>query len=256
MRHNGGCHSIVDEYLEWLRQGIEVYEENGVCEITTPFLDRHNDHLAVFVTEADGRYTLSDDGYILADLQMAGVDITTEHRQEVITSTLRGFGVMNRDESLVVECQRRDLPRAKHNLLQAMLALNELYVTSKEHVFSFFLEDVREFFKQRQVRYIAKIRLVGQSGFEHSFDFAIQPSRSQPERLIRAIGNPNRDTIISFCFSWQDTSKERDTTSRAIAILNDRDHSVSSDLTQALQEYKIQAMPWKLREQLVSQLVA
>ena len=38
---------LIDEYVRWLRQGISVARIGDAYEITTPFLDRHNDHIQI-----------------------------------------------------------------------------------------------------------------------------------------------------------------------------------------------------------------
>ena len=67
------CQKLIDAYVDWLRQGLSVEEVGGACELTTPFLDRHNDHLQVYATRHNGNIILSDDGYILSDLGRAGL---------------------------------------------------------------------------------------------------------------------------------------------------------------------------------------
>lgn len=250
------CALLVKEYLEWLRHSIKINESDGKCEITTPFLDRHNDHLAIYVSPQNGGYVLSDGGYILSDLEMSGVDINTEKRSSILATTLRGFGVQSMNGELRVETRREDLARAKHNLLQAMLAVNELFVMGQEHVLSFFLEDVDAFLRAHSVRFVARVKLTGKSGLEHNFDFAIPPSEHRPERLLRAINAPSRDTITAYCFAWADVSQERSQGAQAYAVLNDQERSVSTDLIRALEAYQIQSMLWKNREQYVETLAS
>ena len=53
--------------------GISVAEVRaGVCEITTPFVDRHNDSLQIYLFQENGNYVLTDDGYTLSNLEMSG----------------------------------------------------------------------------------------------------------------------------------------------------------------------------------------
>ena len=78
------CQEIIDTYVAWLRRGIQVESVNGSCELTTPFLDRHNDHLQVYVTRSGDDVRVSDDGYILADLEQSGLEISTPKRGEIL----------------------------------------------------------------------------------------------------------------------------------------------------------------------------
>ena len=59
------CQKLINSYVDWLRQGISVEEVGTACELTTPFLDRHNDHLQVYATRRNGNIILSDGQVIL-----------------------------------------------------------------------------------------------------------------------------------------------------------------------------------------------
>ena len=54
---------LVDDYFRWLRSHTQVRDVEGWTEITVPFLDRHNDHLQLYVQPHNGDYVLTDDGY-------------------------------------------------------------------------------------------------------------------------------------------------------------------------------------------------
>ena len=69
------CQKLIDAYLGWLRKGLEVEAVGAACELTTPFLDRHNDHLQIYAVQRNGTIVLSDDGYILSDLRTSGLDL-------------------------------------------------------------------------------------------------------------------------------------------------------------------------------------
>ena len=124
------CNTLIDEYLRWLREQITVSKLDGACEITTPFLDRHNDYLQIYVVPDGEQYILTDDGYILSDLRMSGVDLNTEKRQRVLKTMLRGFGVEDVDGRLQVKASTKNLAQKKHALLQAMLAVNDLFLVA------------------------------------------------------------------------------------------------------------------------------
>jgi hypothetical protein len=72
------CQRLVDAYVTWLRKGLPAHSLHDACELTTPFLDRHNDHLQV---KTNGKIVLSDDGCILSDPRTSGVDAGTPKRK-------------------------------------------------------------------------------------------------------------------------------------------------------------------------------
>src|SRR5208337_3151285 len=64
---------LISDYLRWLREGLRVSEHESSCRIATPFLDRHNDEIEIYVERRDGGFLLTDDGYTIADLRASGM---------------------------------------------------------------------------------------------------------------------------------------------------------------------------------------
>ena len=64
--------SLMDQYIEWLRGKTTLRQVDNWVEITTPYLDRHNDYLQIYAMRKNGSYVLTDDGYILGDLEQSG----------------------------------------------------------------------------------------------------------------------------------------------------------------------------------------
>ena len=60
---------LVSSYLSWIRHDVEAnLLDDVVTELTTPFVDRHNDHLQVYAErKSSDIFLLTDDGYILCD---------------------------------------------------------------------------------------------------------------------------------------------------------------------------------------------
>jgi len=251
----GECEVIIREYLTWLKTGLSVAKVgDGVCEITTPFLDQHNDHLQIYLFQENGNCVLTDDGYTLNNLEMSGVDLSSPKRQRILKTIIQGFGVSVVEGALRVEAQRSNLPRRKHNLIQTMLAINDMFVMAQAQVLSLFREDVEQFLRANEIRFTAMIKLAGRSGFDHTFDFVIPASPKAPERLLRAINRPTRDTATSYIFAWNDTREVRAGDTEAYAILNDEDRQPSGDFLHALCAYQIQPVLWSQRERRVDAL--
>lgn len=249
------CQTLVNLYIDWLKQKISVDNINGICEITTPFLDRHNDHVQIYIKEKNGGFIITDDGYTFNDLELGGFDITSERRKRILTTILNGFGVRRENNELIVETRPENFPQKKHNIIQAILSINDMFVLARPTIASLFKEDVERFLTTHEIRFLETISFTGKSGFVHHFDFAIPPSRSKPERIIRAINNPNRDNVTALIFSWADTRETRTPNSKAIGILNDSEKNVSFDLRSALEQYNIDPVLWSEREGYVDVLM-
>jgi hypothetical protein len=249
------CAALVGAYADWLRSGLSAAPVEGGCELTTPFLDRHNDHLQIYAERIGDKIVLTDDGYILSDLKASGLDINTDKRRDVLAGTLRGFGVHLRNGELTIEAAPSNVGARIHSMVQAMLAVNDMYVMGQERVAGFFFEDVRTFLEEHQVRYVPRIKVAGTSGYDHTIDFLIPRSPERPERLVQAIAAPSRDYIIPFLFAITDTRQTRGADAEAYAFLNDEGISkIAPNVTEALEEYDVTPAYWSQREHVIEAL--
>lgn len=250
------CADLVTAYTEWLRKKITLHDSGGICEITTPFLDRHNDHIQIFVKKDKDVLVLSDDGYTISDLRMSGCDFNSEKRKRILQTILNGFGIKLANDELTVETQVKNFPQKKHNLLQAILAVNDMFVLAKANVASLFKEDVETFLRQNDIRFIPSLKFSGKSGYDHYLDFVIPASKKKPERVLKAINKPSRPNVSSLIFSWSDIKEVRSPDSIAYGILNDADSKINPDIPGALEAYGIVPLLWSKRDDYVRELVA
>ena len=201
--------TLISEYNRWLNDKTSIRKIDGNwVEITTPHLDRHNDYLQLYLKlDSGGHILLSDDGYIINDLKLSGCEFTTKKRQDLLRVTLNGFGVKLEKEQLYIEATKENFALQKHNLIQAMLAINDMFYLSVSTVSSLFLEDVTEWLDQNSIRYIPRVKFTGKSGFDHLFDFAIPKSNTKPERILQTITSPTR-SVQKHLFSLGKIQKE------------------------------------------------
>lgn len=205
--------TLIHSYADWMEEQISVRTISEYEEITTPFLDRHNDYIQIYLKElSENDYLLTDGGYIINDLQACGCPIDTEKRIALLHETLRGFGVKLEEENeLTVRTSRENFPQKKHNLIQAILAVNDLAYTSKQNVGQLFIEDVKQRLKKLNVRYIEKIEIVGKSGLEHPFDIVIaaSPDGKDPEKILQPYNSFNLQQAQALAFKWTDIKDTR-----------------------------------------------
>ncbi len=247
---------FTDSYYTWLRDNTDLKAIDDFVEITTPFLDRHNDHMQIYAEATTGGYLLSDDGYTIADLEMCGCNLDSPKRQALLQMTLNGFGVRNANDELQVTATPDDFAQKKHNLLHAMLAVNDLFYLASSTVASFFYEDVVAWLDAAEIRYSPRIKLTGKSGYDHHCDFVIPKSNKQPERVLMTINNPDRNAFQRVGWLWQDTQQARPVDSRAFALLNDTQQVVSGNVITAFQNYGVRPVLWSDRETVREELAA
>ena len=245
------------DYRTWLRDKTTLRQVNGEwVEITTPYLDRHNDALQIYVRAENGGYVLTDDSYTIHDLDASGCSLHTEKRQDLLKLTLNGFGVKLQHEALEVHATAENFPLKKHNLIQAILAVNDLFYLAKPVVESLFFEDVVTWLDANDIRYTPEAKFTGKSCYDHLFNFVIPKSRKEPERILQAINRPTRETAQSFIHAWTDTRETRPPESKAFAMLNDIEQPVSGNVIDAFRSYQIRPVPWSGRAQIVPELAA
>ena len=247
---------LLDQYLLWLKDKTSLRQVKDWIEITTPYLDRHNDYMQIYVKRENGNFVITDDGYTIEDLRLSGCELESKKRKELLNLTLNGFGVKIINDELIVHASQDTFALRKHNLVQAMLSVNDLFYLAVPMVASLFLEDVTSWLDLSDIRYTPKVKFTGKSGYDHLFDFVIPASKKQPERILQTINRPSRDTAQAVAFSWVDTKEVRPANSRAYAFLNDSEHAPTASVLDALKNYDVSPVLWSKREELREELEA
>ncbi len=248
---------LLGDYQVWLADKTTLRDIDGDwVEITTPYLDRHNDALQIYARKENGGFLLSDDSYTIHDLEASGCELDTGKRQNLLQMTLNGFGVERNLDALEVHATAQTFPLRKHSLMQAMLAVNDLFYLAQPLVESLFFEDVVAWLDANEIRYTPKVKFTGTSGFDHLFDFVIPKSRKQSERIVQAINRPGRESAEAFIHAWSDTREVRPADSKAYAVLNDAEQAASGGVLDAFRRYQIQPIPWERRGDVIAELAA
>ncbi len=247
---------VLDGYVAWLRDKTALRQIDEWVEITTPYLDRHNDYIQIYASKANGGWVLTDDGYTIEDLEQCGCKLESSKRQDLLRMTLNGFGIQLHDKALQVHASYDNFALRKHNLLQAILAVNDMFCLAMPMVASLFYEDVVAWLELHEVRYIPKVKFTGAGGLDHLFDFVIPKSRQKPERILQTINNPNRKMAEITAFAWIDTKDVRPVNSRAYALLNDSERPISAGVVDTLRSYDVQPIPWSRRGEIEMEVAA
>ena len=249
---------LMDRYVRWLQDKTTLRQVADWVEITTPYLDRHNDHLQMYVKKQSAGYLLTDDAYTLNDLELQGCKLDSPKRQALLKQALNGFGVLQNASTgaLEVSATADNFPQRKHALVQAMLAVNDLFYLASPHVVNLFYEDVVAWLEANEVRFTERVQFSGKSGYHHLFDFVIPKSRKQPERVVQTISRPSKSEAEAVVFKWFDTKETRPPDSKMFAILNDFEHGVPAGVLEALGNYDIASVPWGQRDTIIRDLAA
>jgi Domain of unknown function DUF1828/Domain of unknown function DUF1829 len=250
--------ALLGQYRSWLKEKTSVKEVNGWIEITTPYLDRNNDCLQIFAKRDGGSWYITDDGYTVGDLEASGLSFGgSETRKRILDMTLNGFGVRQGESGeLNVTATDGTFAAKKHNLLQAMLAVGDMFYLARTTVRSLFFEDVRKWMDESDIRYTPSVKLTGKSGYDHYIDFIVPRSNSRPERLVQLMNNPTKSRAETICFSWIEVRDTRPQAAAAYAIINDGEREVPSTITEAFAAYEITPVLFSRRADVQPELAA
>lgn len=241
---------FIESYHSWLREAISYKQLNDYIEISTPFLDRDNDHMNIYIyRDGAGKLVMSDAGYIMNNLEESGVSLKSPKRQEVLSTKLNGLGVELRDGNLEIDFDKASFPQAKNRLIQAMLSVDDMFYLSSSSVKSLFFEDVKVFFEENDIYAVADVDLRGRSGIMHHYDYVVQMSKHKPERIVKLYNTLNVQNAKTLLFSWQDTAIKRSSNTVLYTIYNDS-QLTSEDALTALKNYGVESVPWSERAQL------
>ena len=123
-----------------------------------------------------------------------------------------------------------------------------MYKLSRTRVTSIFLDDVLNFFEEREIYPIENVQFTGISGFYHNYDFVLQKTKNNPERICLAVNNVTKATIGNIIFSWNDTKPSRKNGESQLIVLMNDNNIIGKGSEDALQNYEIQSIRWSKRE--------
>lgn len=247
----------IENYLNWLKSNMtQTKIDDNTIEITTPFLDRHNDYTQIYLKEINSEtFRVTDCGYTITDLKLSGVDLDTDHRKLILQQILNRTGLRyNSDtDEIYAEVSYNKLPSAQHTLLQGMLDINDMFFLNTPISKNLFSEDVKKFFDNNEIFYSQDISITGRSGLIHYYPFHLQKNKQHPERFIKIANRLARGDAERLMFAWGDVAEARNANaiqSNLIIIVNDS-IKVSNTLTEKIHRYDESIIPvlWSQHEE-------
>ncbi|MGY0374435.1 DUF1829 domain-containing protein [Clostridium sp. JNZ J1-5] len=250
---------LIESYYNWLKENTIINTIGEYTEVTTPFLDRHNDCIQFYIKKLpNNEIFLTDDGYVLNDLEDSGFTFNTLKRKNILNDILKVYHIDKKDDCLTIVTSEKDFPQRKHFYIQGILAINDLYNINKNNVASLFAEDVAKFLEENDILYNDNVKITGKSGYDHNIDYILPPNRKKntPEKYIKVINNPSKNNTESTLFTWNDIKNYRKSPNLMFVILNDEDNKIKSDILSAYNSYDVKPLFWTKKNDIVKELTA
>lgn len=246
--------NYLDEYYKFLKEKTKVKElpVSDWVEISTPFTDVFNDSIDIYAKRSNGKVILSDDGKTMKNLELSGIEISrSEKRKQMLDRILLNYGVRIDNRQLITEANEINFAQKKLNLISAISEANDLYVLAKHIVSSVFREDVKQYLEDNNIIYTPFFISRGNTGLEFVFDFQI--AYKNDEILIKAFNSINQLNLTNFLFKWDDVKQVREKQSeknvKGLAVINNEDRNVKSELLEALENKKAETIIWTERNE-------
>lgn len=119
--------NLLDTYYVWLKDQTAWRQINTWVEITTPYLDRNNDYIQIYLKKTNDGFFLTDSGYTIAGLLEEGCALDSPKRQKLLKTTLNRYDVTEEDGNLQVKGTTDNFALKKHFLIQAILSINDMF---------------------------------------------------------------------------------------------------------------------------------
>jgi len=135
----------VSNEIRLAQEGINRYR------IFTPFQFDDGDSFAIVFKQAEGKWTLSDEGHTFMhlsyDIDIDSLDKGT--RAKIISSTLNNFGVSEKVGVLYAAVDEENMGNIFYNYVQALIKITDLTYLNRERIKSTFWEDFKTFMSQK-----------------------------------------------------------------------------------------------------------
>jgi hypothetical protein len=241
---------MINDYTVWLKKEITAATFGEYVELTTPYLDRFNDYLQIYIKQdANGIITLTDDGYIIGNLISSGMTFKKgSNRRKALDRIAMNFNISIIGEEITATATAQNFPQKKHQMVQSMLAIDDLFVISPENVKDLFLEDIETYFIANDIYYSRDFSLLGKTGTVYTYDFHLQRTKEKAERFCRGINRLTLSKRDLTLFNWIDTQEKRGDLGELIVIYND-DNPVTDDVLKGFYNYGIKTVPFSERQE-------
>lgn len=241
---------LIDDYAQWLKTEIKFEKIGEYYEISTPFLNSENDHIQFYVRLDGDIIYFTDDGFTVDQLVTNGFQLNT-NRKKMLDNVLKQYGVELSGNEIVSKADIRSFPQKKHMYIQAIMKVDDLFMTVRSRNISNFTDDIQHFFAQKDIFYSDNVQFAGISGFSHNYEFLLQRSKNKPERLCRVMNNPTKNNLGNILFAWNDTKPARREDSQLVVLLNDK-NSIAKGVEEAFLNYDAKVVKWSEKDTAAS----
>jgi hypothetical protein len=119
---------LIDEYAKWIKDNTILRTAgSGWMEMNTPFPDRHNDGIQIYVKKVGDRPEITDDGFTLSDLESSGCPLKTDKQLSFLNKIVNSNGIKLYDGALSISVFPDEFPARKIEFINAIQQIGDLH---------------------------------------------------------------------------------------------------------------------------------
>jgi len=248
--------SLVDDYVNWLRKQYHVNKLGNSEEIITPFTNSIGDNITIYVSpNPDGSITLTDDFDTLGDLEMMGINLSVPTREKYLKNILKDYEIECVDKELFITGDKIDFPKMKQDLVEAIIHIDDLFMTRKENVSNIFKEEVYNYFDKNDFGGLKTYKPYGASGNDYVVDYTIPQKNDRPFRFINFTNTSSFSNIATAGAMYGDISNGQDynlNNSEFIIIYNSEQSNPSGKSINIAAQYNLKLVPWDDKKKILT----
>lgn len=249
---------LISLCLEWLREGFAVQDLGGAYEVTTPFLDRRNDHIQIYVRKQNDGFIISDEGNTVSEMEESGFNLNLDSKNKLLIHTIHGYGVNQDNKVLRLEAEQSNLGQRMNFMIQAIMALNNIMpvpAVPVKSLMSSFRRRVIGALSAQGFQHQSKVPALGISGYKHEMETITRLNEPPTTLFFKEFYSPDRRSVSRFLFKLNDIKDSDPRIKKSAAVLNDEEKQVNSRELEALDQYGVVTAHWSQREEF-SKLLA
>lgn len=237
--------------------------ENKKIQVSTPYTDSFGDGLVFNVVADDhNKYTLTDEGYTIWNLQNNGVNLKQKNsnRWRILLSIIKpdNFMVGQKDEIFKTDLLKKDLPQAITDFVQILINVSDIAYMNRTNTAGIFFDDAKNYFYARrtQFSFIPSIYTDGKSNLKYKFEylFTTEPNNFKLTKLYNTLSKNSMDAIIGI---WSDTvnaTKENYGNNTTFNVLLNGISDTEQPFIEGLQQHDIRVIDFQNKNQVNEQL--
>ncbi|MGG3998839.1 DUF1828 domain-containing protein [Anoxybacillus kestanbolensis] len=252
---------VQQSYFDWIKQNTKFSNVlNEAVELSSPFVDSLNENIKIYIEPSSNEFKITDDGYTIWSLESMGISFRKgSHREKMLFQIIDKYNVQLDDKTLYIVCDKDNIGKAIHYLIQAVLTISDLLKTDKKHIKSLFFEEVEKYFQQNKdiFDYFPDLEIQGKSKLTHKFDYLMN-TKNMHKKLVRVVNHLDQVQLERILLSWQDTSQQRLVRYKEnlgmVALINDSEKKIPKKFSEAFHEYGIEAIGFSDKEKVKESL--